>query len=138
MTKLHARAKLVENFRVDVDDQRAHAVALDWSPPEGMDMGPSALELCLMSFAGCYASIFVLTAKKMRFPLKDLEVKVGAVKSEEAGTITEANVDVLVDANVAKDRIQRAHELTVKSCPVGVLFEKAGVKIRYNLRSAKE
>jgi putative redox protein len=74
----------------------------------------------------------------MRFPLKDLEVKVDAVKSEEAGTITEANVDILVDANVVKDRIQRAHELTVKSCPVGVLFEKAGVKIRYNLRTAKE
>jgi len=138
LTELHARAKLVENFRVDADDQRAHAVALDWPLPDGMDMGPSALELCLMSFAGCYASIFVLTANKMRFPLKDLEVKVDAVKSEEAGTITEANVAILVDANVAKDRIQRAHELTVKSCPVGVLFEKAGVKIRYSLRTAKE
>lgn len=138
MTELHVSAKLVENFRVDVDDQRAHAVALDWPLPDGMDMGPSPLELCLMSFAGCYASIFVLTAKKMRFRLKDLEVKVDAVKSEEAGTITEANFDILVDANVAKDRIQRAHELTVKSCPVGVLFEKAGVNIRYNLRTAKE
>lgn len=138
MTELHARAKVVENFRVDVDDQRAHVVALDWPLPDGMDMGSSPLELCLMSFAGCYASIFVLTAKKMRFRLKDFEVKVDAVKSEEAGTITEANVDILVDANVAKDRIQRAHELTVKSCPVGVLFEKAGVKIRYNLRTAKE
>jgi uncharacterized OsmC-like protein len=91
-----------------------------------------------MSFAGCYATIFVLTARKMRLSVKDLEVKVDAVKSEEAGTITEANVNIFVDANVAKDRIQRAHELTVRGCPVGKLFERADVKIKYTLRTAKE
>ncbi len=138
MAKLHAKAKLVENYRIDVDDQRTHAIALDLSPPDGTDMGPSALELCLMSFAGCYATIFVLTARKMRLSVKDLEVKVDAVKSEEAGTITEANVNIFVDANVAKDRIQRAHELTVRGCPVGKLFERADVKIKYTLRTAKE
>lgn len=138
MAKLHAKAKLVENCRIDVDDQRTHAIALDLSPPDGTDMGPSALELCLMSFAGCYATIFVLTARKMRLSVKDLEVKVDAVKSEEAGTITEANVNIFVDANVAKDRIQRAHELTVRGCPVGKLFERADVKIKYTLRTAKE
>jgi len=138
LTKLHAKAKLVENYRIDVDDQRTHAIALDLSPPDGTDMGPSALELCLMSFAGCYATIFVLTARKMRLSVKDLEVKVDAVKSEEAGTITEANVNIFVDANVPKDRIQRAHELTVRGCPVGKLFERADVKIKYTLRTAKE
>jgi putative redox protein len=138
LAKLHAKAKLVENYRIDVDDQRTHAIALDLSPPDGTDMGPSALELCLMSFAGCYATIFVLTARKMRLSVKDLEVKVDAVKSEEAGTITEANVNIFVDANVAKDRIQRAHELTVQGCPVGKLFKRADVKIKYTLRTAKE
>lgn len=129
---------MVENYRIDVDDQRTHAIALDLSPPDGTDTGPSALELCLMSFAGCYATIFVLTARKMRLSVKDLEVKVDAVKSEEAGTITEANVNIFVDANVPKDRIQRAHELTVRGCPVGKLFERADVKIKYTLRTAKE
>ena len=138
MTKLRARAKLVENCRIDVDDQRTHAVCLDQPAPDGTDMGSSALDLCLMSLAGCYATIFVLTVKKMRFSLKNLEVKVEGVKSEAAGTITEANVDVLMEANMPKDRLQRAHELTVKGCPVGKLFERAGVKMKYNLRSAKE
>ncbi|MGD0495303.1 MAG: OsmC family protein [Candidatus Bathyarchaeia archaeon] len=138
MTKLHARAKLVENYRIDVDDQRTHAVCLDQPPSDGTDMGPSALDLCLMSFAGCYATIFAMTAKKMRFSLKNLEVTVEAVKSEAVGTITEANVDVLVETDMPKDRLQRAHELTVRSCPVGKLFEKAGVKTKYTLRSAKE
>lgn len=138
MTKLHSKAKLVENFRIDVDDQRTHAVALDLSPPDGTDMGPSALDLCLMSFAGCYATIFVLTAQKMRFKVKNLEVKVDATKSEQVGTLTEATVNVLVEADMPKDRIQRAHELTVKDCPVGKLFEKADVKISYNVRTGKE
>ena len=138
MTKLHARAKLVENYRIDVDDQRTHAVCLDQPPPDGTDMGPSALELCLMSFAGCYATIFAMTAKKMRFSLKNLEVNVEAVKSEAAGTISEANVDVLVETDMPKNRLQRAHELTVQTCPVGKLFGKAGVKVKYNVRNAKE
>jgi putative redox protein len=138
LTKLHSKAKLVENFRIDVDDQRTHAVALDLSPPDGTDMGPSALDLCLMSFAGCYATIFVLTAQKMRFKVKNLEVKVDGIKSEQVGTLTEATVNVLVEADMPKDRIQRAHELTVKDCPVGKLFEKAGVKISYSVRTGKE
>ena len=138
MTKLHSKAKLVENFRIDVDDRRMHTVALDLSPPDGTDMGPSALDLCVMSFAGCYAAIFILTAQKMRFTVKNLEVKVDAVKSEQVGTITEAAVTVLVEADMPRDRIQRAHELTVKDCPVGRLFEKAGVKISYSVRTGKE
>ncbi|MGA3192621.1 MAG: OsmC family protein [Candidatus Bathyarchaeia archaeon] len=138
MTKLRAKAKLVENYRIDVDDQKTHALCLDQPPPDGTDMGPSALDLCLMSYAGCYATIFVLTAKKMRFSLKNMEINVEAVKSEAAGTITEATVDVLVETDMPKDRLRRAHELTVRNCPVGKLFEKAGVKMKYNLRNTKE
>jgi putative redox protein len=137
LAKLYAKAKLVENYRIDVDDQRKHTIALDLSPPDGTDMGPSALDLCLMSFAGCYAAIFMLTANKMRFKVRNLEVKVDAVKSEEAGTITKAEVDILVDSEMREDRLKRAHELTVKGCPVGLLFEKANVKVKYNLRTAK-
>jgi putative redox protein len=64
-------------------------------------------------------------------------VETTAVKSAEAGTITEAEVDILVDSDMPKDRLQRAHELTLKGCPVGILFEKANVKIKYNLRAVK-
>jgi uncharacterized OsmC-like protein len=139
MVKLRARAKLIGNYRIDVDDQRTHAVCLDQPVSEdGTDMGPSPLELCLMSFVGCYVTIFTLVAKKMRSSLKNLEVRVEGVKSEAVGTISEANVDVFVEADMPKDRLERAHELTVQGCPVGKLFEKAGVKMKYNLRSAKK
>jgi putative redox protein len=137
LAKLHATAKLVRGFRIDVDDGRKHAVCLDLPPDDGTDMGPSALELALMSYVGCYATIFALTAKKMRITLKDLQVDSEAVKSEEAGTITQVRVGILVLADAPKDRIKRAHELTLKTCPVGILFERADVKMEYRLKMEK-
>lgn len=137
MTKLHATAKLVRDFRIDVDDGRKHALCLDLPPDDGTDMGPSALELTLMSYVGCYATIFALTAKKMRITLKDLQVNSEAIKSEEVGTITQVRVDILVSADASQDRINRAHELTLKTCPVGILFEMARVKMEYRLRLEK-
>jgi uncharacterized OsmC-like protein len=137
--KLYANAKLVKNYRIDVDDGRAHALCLDLEEDsDGTNMGPSALELALMSFAGCYATIFMLTANKMRATIKDLEIKVEAVKSEQAGTITETKFDITTRTDLAEDRVRRLHELTVKGCPVGKIFEKAGVKTTYNVKIEKQ
>jgi len=132
---LNSTAKFVKGYRIDVDDGRAHAFCLDLQPPSGADMGPSALELAVMSFAGCYATIFALTASKMRVPIRDMEVKLEAVKSDEAGTITEASMEILVKADAPKNRVQRLHDLTLENCPVGKLFDKAGVKTKYNVKT---
>jgi len=133
--KFYANAKLVKNYRIDVDDGRGHAVCLDLEEESGgTNMGPSALELALMSFAGCYATIFMLTANKMRATIKDLEIKVEAVKSEQVGTVTEAKFDVTAKTNLAEERVHRLHELTLKGCPVGRLFDRAGVKTTYTVK----
>jgi len=137
--KLYANAKLVKNYRIDVDDGRAHAICLDLEEDsDGTNMGPSALELALMSFAGCYATIFMLTANKMRATIRDLEIKAEAIKSEQAGTITETKFDITTRTDLAEERVQRLHELTVKGCPVGKIFEKAGVKTTYNVKIEKQ
>jgi uncharacterized OsmC-like protein len=132
--KLRSTARLVKDLRISVDDNRAHSVCLDLPPELGTDMGPTALELGVMSYAGCFATIFALTAKKMRIPLKDLEVKLEAGKSQEIGTITTANFDIAVKADAPEDRIQRIFKLTVENCPVGKLFEKGGVTTNYKIR----
>jgi len=133
--KFYANAKFVKNYRIDVDDGRGHAVCLDLEEESGgTNMGPSALELALMSFAGCYATIFMLTANKMRATIKDLEIKVEAVKSEQVGTVTEAKFDVTTKTNLAEERVHRLHELTLKGCPVGRLFDRAGVKTTYTVK----
>jgi len=138
LTSITSKAKLIKNLRVAVDNGRAHSVCLDLPPELGTDMGPTALELGVMSFSGCFATIFSLTAKKMRIQLKDLEVELHAQKSEETGTITSAEFKITVRSDVSEDRIQRMFELTRKNCPVGKLFEQAGVKISYDLKHVKE
>ena len=73
----------------------------------------------------------------MRIPIKELDIKLEAFESEEAGTITEANLDITVKVDAPSDRIERIHKLTLQDCPVGKLFEKAGVKTEYILRTKK-
>ncbi|MBS7646868.1 OsmC family protein [Candidatus Bathyarchaeota archaeon] len=135
--KLRSTAKLVKDFRINVDNGRAHSVCLDLPPELGTNMGPTALELCVMSYAGCFATIFALMAKKMRVQLNDLEVKLEAVKSDEAGTLTEAAFDILVKTDASEETVQRIFKLTVENCPVGKLFERANVKISYNLKTER-
>jgi len=136
--KLLSTAKLIKDFRIIVDDGRAHSICLDLQPDLGDDMGPSALELCVMSYVGCFVTIFALTAKKMRIPIKDLEVDVEAINSEEVGTIIEANFEIRVNADASEQRLQKMSRLTLENCPVGILFKKAGVKINYTLKINNE
>jgi len=135
--KINASAQLIQGFQIALYDGYSHRVVVDLPPELGTGLGPTALELCVMSHAGCYATICVYTARKMRIPLKGLTVKVEAVETDEAGTITEEAFDIHIKADVPADRIQRLHELTVKNCPVDILLQKAGVKINYNVKTSK-
>jgi len=137
MGKLHATARIVKGFEIALGNGRSRQVIVDQPADAGTDLGPTSLELCVMSHAGCYATICVLTAQKMRLDLKGCDVKVEAVKSEQIGTIVEENFDITLRLDAPADRIQRLHELTLKNCPVGILFEKAGVKINYTVNTEK-
>ncbi len=138
MGKLYARARIIHNFEIALDNGRSHGQIVDQPSETSQGLGPTPLELCVMSHAGCYATICALTAKKMRLPLKGCDVKVEAVKSPETGTISEESFDIIFRVDAPEDRVQRLHELTLKNCPVGILFEKAGVEISYNLKTVKE
>jgi uncharacterized OsmC-like protein len=138
MVKMNAKAKLIEGFKIVLDDGYSHAIVVDLPPELGTGMGPTSLEICVMSHAGCYVTIAALTAKKMRIPLKGLSADVEAVKTDEAGTITEETFDIEIKADAPEDRINRLHELTVKNCPVDILLHKAGVKVTYNVKFVKE
>ncbi len=137
-TKIYANAKLIEGFQILLDDNESHSYVVDLAPELGTGLGASSLELCVMSHAGCYATIFLLTAKKMRLAIKRLKVKLEAIKSDETGTISEETFDITIKTDASQDRIDRAHKLTVETCPVGILFEKAGVKATYKVSTDKE
>ena len=137
-TKMYANAKLIEGFQILLDDGESHSYVVDLAPDLGTGLGSSSVELCAMSHAGCYATIFLLTAKKMRLTIKGLKVKLESIKSDETGTISDEAFDITVKTDAPQDRIERAHKLTAQTCPVGILFEKAGVKATYNLTVTKE
>ena len=132
-TKMCVNAKLIEGFQILLDDNEAHSCVVDQAPDLGTGLGPSPLELCVMSHAGCYVTICVWAAKKMRLALKGVRVKVEAVESDETGTISEEAFDINIKTDAPQDRVERLHKLTLENCPVGILFEKAGVKINYKL-----
>lgn len=138
MGKLHARARIIQGYELAIDNGRSHCSIADQPTEMSPGLGPTPLELCVMSHAGCYATIAALTAEKMRLDLKGCDVKVEAVKSPEVGTITEETFEITFKIDAPEDRVQRLHELTLKNCPVGILFEKAGVKITYKLKIQKE
>jgi len=123
---------------MSLDNGRSHSIIADQPADTGTDLGPTPLELCVMSHAGCYVTTCAWVAKRMRILLKGLTVKVEAVETEEAGTITEETFNITIKANVPSDRIQRLHEVTLKNCSVGIIFEKAGVKLFYNIKASKE
>jgi putative redox protein len=138
MSKLHARARIIEGYEIALDNGRGHCLVADQPTPTFQGLGPTPLELCLLSHAGCYATIVTLTAEKMRLNLKGCDVKLEATKSDETGTIVAETFDIFLKLDAPEDRVERLHELTLKNCPVGVLFEKAGVEIKYNIRTKKE
>jgi putative redox protein len=138
MGKLHARARIIQGYEVTLDNGRSHCTIADQPTPTFPGLGPTPLELCIMSHAGCYATIAALTAEKMRLKLNGCDVKVEAIKSDEIGTISEENFEITFKLDAPEDRVHRLHELTLKNCPVGILFEKAGVRINYNLKALKE
>jgi len=138
MVVINSRAKRMEEFRITVDDGRAHSVCLDLPPEMGTDMGPTALELGVMSFSGCVATIFTLMAKKMRVSISDLDVKIRAEKPEDARTVTKADFEIIVKTGESKEKINKVWKKTRENCPVGILFEQAGVQVDYKLRIVKE
>ena len=138
MAKFHSQARLIEGYEIALDNGRSHCVIVDQPTETSSGLGPTPLELCVMSHAGCYATIAALTAEKMRLKLLGCDVKLESVKSAEIGTISEETFDIVFKTDASEDRVQRLHELTLKNCPVGVLFEKAGVKITYKLKTVKE
>lgn len=111
-------------------------IIIDLQNLGGSDMGPTALELAAMGLSGCITTIFALMAKKARVYIERLEVVVDATKPPDAKTVAEASIQANVVTNAKRSSVERVWKLTLENCPVGILFEKAGVKMRYNLNVA--
>ncbi|HYV99851.1 MAG TPA: OsmC family protein [Candidatus Acidoferrum sp.] len=135
---MKANALWVEGYKSVLDDGRGHSVTVDL-PTEsgGKDMGPTGLELAIMSLAGCATTIFKIVAAKRKLTYDSLKIELNAEKPKNASTVTEVKGHVEIATTGTEQEVQTALKLTFKTCPVGVIFEQAGIKVHYDLTLKK-
>jgi len=136
MPKIQAKAKLVENVRSVVDNQRTHSVVCDLSTAAGgTDSGPTALELSLMALADCGVTIFADVCKKSSIELGRVEVTVEAEKSPDSPVITGVTMKVEVSSKARKELLDAAWRRTEANCPVLFIFkEPIPVKVEFEAK----
>jgi putative redox protein len=116
------------DYQSVVGNGRQHGVVLDLPPnQDGDDLGPTALELTGMSLAGCISTIWAKVAENSGVPYRKIEVEMDL--SKENGTIGASEVVVRVDSDEETGKLERVLDKTMRTCPVGRLFEQAGVEV---------
>jgi len=131
---MQSTAKWEEGFRSTVDNGRNHSVTVDLpGEKNGTDKGPTALELSLMGLSGCVSTIFAMVAAKSKIDLESLTVDVEDMSSENAKVISSAKIIVRVKSEESEEKLQKVLDKTKAACPVGLLFESAGVDIETSL-----
>lgn len=121
-------------FQSVVDNGRNHSMVIDLPETKGgINSGPTALELCVMSFSGCVGTIFAMVAEKMRLSFSIMEVEAKAEQNGGAPTITDIHFTMSIETKEEAQKIEKCLEVTLNTCPVGVLFKQAGIKITHEI-----
>jgi len=130
---MKARSIWICGYRSVVDNCRGHSVVVDL-PPEnnGEDTGATALELAVMGLAGCVTTIFKMVAEKRKLEYSDLVVEIDAEKG--AKTIEKCKGTMTIWTKADKSEVEKTLKLTLEICPVGLLFEKAGIKTEWEIK----
>ena len=121
-----------------LDNGRGHSVVVDLPTEQnGTNTGATALELSIMSLAGCITTIFRMVAEKRRFTYKAFKVELEAEKSKDAPTVTGIKGDMELVTDAEEKEAQTTLKLTLDNCPVGVLFDEAKIKFDWVLTVKK-
>jgi uncharacterized OsmC-like protein len=99
----------------------------------GENAGPFALELSLMALAGCISTIFAIVAKKRHLEFEGLTVDLTADRPEGSPTMVSVDGVAQVTSDAPKEEIETALNVTVGTCPVGVLFERAKIPVHVRI-----
>lgn len=128
---MKATATWQGGYESRLEDDRGHAVTIDLSREEGGgDRGTSSLELLVLSLAGCVLTIFSLVAERRKLSFDAMEIALEASRPKGTRTITSVEGTFRLTTSAAPEEVATALRLTVRTCPVGVLFEQAGVPVR--------
>jgi len=128
-----------KGYQSAIDNDRNQSITVDLPDMKGGEnVGPTALELCIMSFAGCINTIFIMLAKKMRIEFSALKTELYAEQEQGAPTITDVDCVLFITSNAPEEKIEKCFEQTIKTCPVGAIFEKAGIRITHEIILTQE
>jgi len=132
---MKSTARLAEDCYMSVvDNGRHHGLVLDLPGAKGGDdLGPTALELAVMALSGCISTIFAIVAKNSKVTYHKFICDVEADKPDSEPTIVSAKAKIYVESADGFDKVNRVLEKTMQACPVGQLYEKAGVHIETEL-----
>ncbi|MBN2511030.1 MAG: OsmC family protein [Spirochaetales bacterium] len=132
---MKAYGKLINgSLRSVLTDDRGHEVLSDVGQEfGGEDTAPSALELTALSLAGCLTTIWGIVAKNSGVSYTDFEVEIDAEKDSPMGTICKARATARVSSGEDRVKLEKCFEKVLKSCPVGQIWEKAGIDLTEEL-----
>jgi putative redox protein len=127
---MDAHGEWIGGFESRLDDGRGHVVTVDLPADEGgKDSGMGGLELTVLSLAGCINIIFGLVARRRKLPFTGLSVHLTAERPPRTPTITKVHGTFEVRSSAPKEDVETAFRLTMKTCPVGVLFDQAHIPV---------
>ncbi len=134
---MDARGVWKGGFETLLEDGRGHTVTVDLPADEGgRNAGTSALELGVLSLAGCITTIFAVVARKRRLPFTGLTVSLAAERPSGAPTIQRVHGRLEVETKASKEEVETVLRLTLKTCPMGVLFEMASIPVDVTVATA--
>jgi uncharacterized OsmC-like protein len=127
---MHASATWRQGCEVVVEDDHGHHLSLDLPADEGgRSSGPSAVELPLLALAGSLATAFAQTARRRGLPLEGVTLALEAERRLRAPAIDRIHGVLRARTRAPTPEVEAVFASALKSCPVGDLFERAGVPI---------
>lgn len=113
-----------------LEDDHAHSVIVDLPVDEGgHSVGPSALELGLLALAGGITTTFALVARKRHLVFQGMTVALEAERPAGAPTIARVRGTLRLRTRADPAEVGTVLRLTLKTCPVGVIFERAAIPV---------
>jgi uncharacterized OsmC-like protein/GNAT superfamily N-acetyltransferase len=119
-----ARARGSSTFEVDA--RSGHTFTVTAGSQSAADPGPAPMELLLASLATCAAATIESIGAKMRLAIDEFEVAVDADRATSTPRVwTDIALRYHVRSDAAIDRLERAVELTRRTCSVSVMLDRA-------------
>jgi len=125
MATIKATATWMNNFRSIIDNSRDHTVTCDLPKPTGNDAGPTALELAIMSLAGCAATTFIEVCEQSKIKLTKLEVVAEAERQPDSPKLKSVTIKAKASAKARKKLLEAAWRRTEANCPALFIFKEA-------------